>query len=87
MICRIKNSRGTFVDRFELKYSEKDSMIHSLMLFKGDKSEEQIEGEPVHRDKWIEVQKEIMNMGKEEGFDETPMYDLLAELLEEVECI
>jgi hypothetical protein len=26
-------------------------------------------------------------MGKEEGFDETPMYDLLAELLEEVECI
>ena len=56
MICRVKNSRGTFVDRFELKYSEKDSMIHSLVLFKGDKSEEQIEGEPVHRDIWIDIQ-------------------------------
>ncbi len=87
MIRKIKNSRGEFVDRFELKYDEATQMIHSLMLFKGNKSEEQIEGEPVHKNKWIEVQKEILEIGKSEGFDETPMYDLMLEMLEEVELI
>lgn len=87
MIRKIKNSRGEFVDRFELKYDESTQLIHSLILFKGDKSEEQIEGEPVHKDKWIEIQKEILELGKSEGFEDTPMYDLMVEMLEEVELI
>lgn len=88
MINRIKMSNGEFVDRFEIKYDEKTQMIHQITLYKGDRVEEQFdENSKIHKDEWIKIQKELLELGEEEGFKDTPMYDLMLEMLEEVELI
>lgn len=77
-------SKGTFVDSFSIVIDKSNRIIKSILLRKGDRTEEQIE-EPASVDLWITVQKDIMAEGVKEGFGDTPMFDLMQELLETVE--
>ena len=80
---KVFESKGTFVDKFEVDYNEDTKMIQQITLRLGDKSEEQLHL-PVHIDFWCDIQKEILEEGAKEGFKGTPMYDLIKEMIDKI---